>query len=103
MKVSRIKRRRARLMIIDPHCYWCKKEVIYYDLKDHEQMPHNFATIDHLFDKYSPERYSMSTLLNKREVTVLACHECNQNRGDERTHSMPIDLRRKWANKAKRW
>lgn len=103
MKVSRIRRRRQRLMEADPRCYWCKRPVVYYELKSHEQMPPNFATIDHLYDKYSPERRIIASLKVASIVTVLACHECNQNRGDERTKSMPIDMRRKWATRQKRW
>jgi hypothetical protein len=96
---NRWKRRRANLMATDPHCYWCRKEVIYYDLKSHEKMPHNFATIEHLYDKYSPERRIIARLNPAKPVTVLACHECNQDRGDERTNNVPIELRRKWANR----
>lgn len=48
------------------------------------------ATLDHLDDRFSPQR---GTFENKgEERTVLACAECNERRGAERVASMPKEL-----------
>lgn len=75
----------------DPHCYWCGKEVIYYELKHGERTPHNFATLDHLYSRYSPLRREVHF---KEKTLVLACNACNHRRGIEETMALPVEERR---------
>lgn len=89
------RRRRERLMAEDPHCHWCGSEVVYYELAAHESMPGNFATIDHLHDRYSYTRRDASG----EQRIVLACRACNHRRGEERTLAVPIETRRRWSRR----
>ena len=75
------KNRRNNLMAKDPHCHWCGIEVIYRKLTFGEKMPDNFATIDHLFSRLSPQRGQKQH--PTQEITVLACNKCNFIRGKE--------------------
>ena len=78
----------------DAHCYWCGIETVYWHVdrwpkkKHGEGIPYNFATIDHLYDKWQPEKRKAS-MKSKTPVTVLACNRCNKKRNNERTAGLP--------------
>lgn len=78
------KRRRDNLMAADPHCFYCRTEVVYYPLERHERMPDNFATIDHVNTRLA---YPEGRPLNGD--TVLACHRCNSDRNKVELRLMP--------------
>lgn len=84
--MSNLKRRRANLMREDPHCYWCGCEVVYFELKRHQTMPPNFATIDHINSRLlNPDgRPSVGQ-------QVLACSSCNEARNQQEASSLPLE------------
>lgn len=45
--------------------------------------PSNFATLDHLYDKFEPDK-RQEFWRNKKSQTVLACITCNRKRNNER-------------------
>ena len=81
-------RKRERMMAEDPHCYWCGIEVIYYELKPHEKMPFNFATIDHLYDKFDFDQRLAAAKNHDETRHVLACNACNKKRNKLRQDLM---------------
>lgn len=86
------KRRRERLMQIDPHCHWCGIEVIYYALPEGKQMPDNFATIDHLYSRLNEQRKEKTFAYGHEMTLVLACHKCNHERNVEEMQAVPIQM-----------
>ena len=77
----------------DPHCYWCGIEVIFYALPQGEKFPNNFATTDHLYDRYDFERRKQAVIKNE-ERHVLACYKCNEDRGKKSTKAQSKDALR---------
>ncbi len=70
----------------DPHCYYCGCEVIYFTLKNHEKMPPNFATLEHINSlNQSRPRPRLGTI-------VLACNACNEKRGAEEEKQLGIEV-----------
>jgi hypothetical protein len=79
---------RQRFFAKDPHCHWCHIEVFLYpeianrNLRKNEAYPNDMATVDHLYDRFSPEeRYK---IYKNGENKVLACNKCNQSRNTRR-------------------
>lgn len=75
------KRRRAKLMARDPHCFYCGCEVVYFPLVRGQKMPANFATIDHVYSRI------MGRPL--KGETVLCCHKCNGDRSVAEQAALP--------------
>jgi hypothetical protein len=71
--------RRLRMFRRDPHCYWCGVLTVL----DAEGQS-NHATVDHLYSKLHPLRASKHKSGHERDnvLHVLACHKCNQARGE---------------------
>lgn len=68
-------------------CYWCHSPIVLV-LKVHiKHRPWNFATLDHLDDRFSPERGKHSGELRR----VLSCRRCNESRGRESEKSQPLE------------
>lgn len=85
----RQKRRKRRLFYEqDKKCYYCDREMVYYKPKPQMKQPppDNFATLEHLDDRYSPLRGIFREMGVPR--TVVACYRCNFERGKERTRQM---------------
>jgi hypothetical protein len=66
-----------------PYCWWCGCRVRKYPLPDGRMIPGNYATLDHLNSRnmYPGGRPQV----NRRTrvlMTVLACYDCNKDRGD---------------------
>lgn len=87
----RKRNRMLRLWHADPCCHWCRRLTVLVFRPEGigmRQVPRadNEATIDHLNDRYSgrPQIHGV-------ELTVLACHRCNQKRADEATAAIPIE------------
>lgn len=95
MSGNQLKNRRQKLMAQNPHCHWCGKEVVEYNVAEWPKgMPHDLATIDHLFDKYDQE--TRQTAFDKKlPQTVLACYKCNVERANARTKQMSKSFRQK--------
>ena len=76
------RRRRSLYKRQKGKCYWCPKIMVLPP--DHVQATpqHDTATIDHLYDRFHPERRKPN--LNNERRWVLACSECNQRRCEER-------------------
>jgi 5-methylcytosine-specific restriction endonuclease McrA len=68
--------RRANLMKIDPHCWYCGMELVFVET-DGGKLPDNYPTIEHLFSRYSGRIHTNHTNEVRR---VLACKECNTSR-----------------------
>src|SRR3954468_1877679 len=77
--------RRAKLMAKDPHCTWCGREVVYFPIQPGQTIPGNFATIDHLYDRYNPKRKEIGNGGFREYTLVLACSDCNHWREVQRT------------------
>ena len=80
----------------NPKCNWCKKDTILL-MRAPSQIRgvgkvrprEDEATIDHLFSRYNPDRQTPNLKNEKR--LVLACWQCNQNRGKEESAAQPIE------------
>ena len=92
---KRIIRRRAALFREQGGlCYWCKREcvLIVWIPKRKVAIPRNLATLDHLRDRFHPGRQEPARG-DKRYV--MACWECNHERGRQSVRSQPIEELRK--------
>lgn len=69
-------RRRAHLLEEDPHCAYCGRLVRYWKPSEGEQLPDDFATIEHVHTKIGGNR-------PQQGKTILACYRCNQDKGRE--------------------
>jgi hypothetical protein len=70
-----------------PLCYYCGQRVILRKLAKHETTPDNYATLDHLHD-----RYSFPNGRPKEDFTlVLACSKCNWERARRAEREVPIE------------
>ncbi len=66
----------------NPHCFWCKCLTQLTNNSD-GKVPHNAATIDHLYSRYDPRRWVKRKPGQIKKV--LSCHTCNQHRGYQET------------------
>ena len=86
-EVTPIKELRTRLMKESNNkCHWCGCELVYYERPDRSAMPHNFATVNHVFTK-------LSTIMGKRArgLFVIACAQCSDRRAKEAEQALPIE------------
>ena len=73
----------------DSHCYWCRRPTKLIIPADHETMPDDAATIDHLYSKLDERRQERDLGIVRRNRRgelkvirkVIACYACNQARG----------------------
>lgn len=96
---------RLGMIARDPHCFWCGCFVREYNLpaiKKGTFYPDNMATVEHLFDRFEPEkRYKVYP---NHEDKVLACFKCNSARGKLKVKSLPkdyLDMRQRKAEERK--
>lgn len=68
-------RRKVNLMKVDPHCFYCRREVFLFKHVDGAKIPDNQATLDHVEDRVYRDNRPI-----KGENTVLACVKCNGDR-----------------------
>lgn len=81
-----------KLMQKDSKCHWCNIETIKIKININEnELPDNFATIDHIFPKLHPLRLFSSK-------TVLACHKCNQTRNRNFYFKLPSFIKKIYNN-----
>lgn len=107
------RKRVIRLMEKDPHCHWCGIEVVYWYVQEwgnngEGRMPANFATLDHIYDRFEIEK-RFEAWKNKDESRhVLACNGCNQKRNDVKMKELSItaksylQIRQKLAQERKK-
>ena len=76
----------------DGLCFWCGCKMVRLEPQaKRKQFPDNACTLDHLDDKFDPERGKKT---GRRRV--LACRKCNQDRGRESERRAGIaELRRR--------
>lgn len=68
---------KAAFLKLDPHCYWCRREVRDYGPRVPQTKSHkDEATIDHLVSRFFRKK---GEIVEK----VLACYQCNQMRSRE--------------------
>jgi len=73
-------------------CYWCGCLTILIENNDPGNQPDDLATLDHLDDRFSPERGKRSGEWR----IVMACRLCNNERGIIREAMQPVEeLRRR--------
>lgn len=89
-------------------CHWCNKPMLHWsDLRNDptkaakhgvrqingmekiKDMPATLATIDHLRDRFDPARQEPNVRHEQR--WVLACWQCNTDRGNQRVAERPIE------------
>lgn len=80
---DKVKRRRNQLFRLQKgKCHWCSCTMIHWDdVPDdvkQRRMPLNMATLDHLYDRFHPERRKPNR--NSEQRWVIACWECNNKR-----------------------
>lgn len=85
---ARVKRRRARLLAMDPFCPDCGVEMVYYHSPG-STLPDNFATIEHVNSKI---RYPDGRPPHGK--TILLCYLCNENRARAEQKLEPLQVRR---------
>lgn len=79
-------------------CYWCNGAMVLFDeriMRRNRPLPDNLATVDHLDDKFSPERGKHGGEIRR----VLACMRCNGLRGSMAQRSQPIEELRERAQR----
>lgn len=82
---ERIPRMRLRLFRANPHCFWCGRKT----RLDVAHGSSDFATVDHLYSRFHPRRVDRHRE-QKGALHVLACHECNNERGYCEQHQIPF-------------
>lgn len=87
----------SRLMLEgEGRCHWCGKPVVEWKDK-HQKKPADSirATIDHVYPRGEPLRHyppANPMLIQK----VLACHSCNQRRGNMPYTAFLLIMRPEW-------
>lgn len=79
-------RMRIRLFRADPHCFWCGVETV---LETSAQGQSDFATVDHLYSRWHPERKTRH-VRGDGVLHVLACSSCNGERAGAENQSIPF-------------
>lgn len=62
----------------NPHCFWCGIETV---LDDGPKLPPNAATVDHIRSRFCLERAERADGRWRKGILVLACSQCNNDRG----------------------
>ena len=107
-KAARERRRRVLWRQQGGNCHWCKCQMLHWDdlrtdpgkigkygvrrvngVEKIKIMPPTLATVDHLRDRYDPTRQVEP--VNQEQRWVLACWQCNTERGNTRTRERPIE------------
>ena len=86
MRAERLLRVRLRLFNADPHCFWCGIEV---KIGKEFQRSSIFATVDHLYSRWHPQRKSRH-VNGEGVLHVLACQGCNQERAGAESQRLPF-------------
>jgi hypothetical protein len=84
---------RKRLWEKDPHCCWCGRLTQLITPKHGEPTPPDMATIEHLYSKLDEQRKS-------RGMKLLACYECNHNRGNSQVETLAKEEQHKRSGRS---
>lgn len=80
----------------DGLCHWCGKPVRPYQHIRGRQ-PKDMATEDHVYPRGHPARFAGAPLALPHLVhSVLACHPCNQRRGNMPYTAFLLIMRPEW-------
>jgi hypothetical protein len=79
-------------------CYYCREAMVIYKPDGSGLIPDNFATFEHLDDRYSPERGKHP---GKRRI-FLACLKCNAKKAKEREREVGIEEIRRRSQGSRR-
>lgn len=89
MSLSKQKiKRRDRLWRENPNCFYCGR-VTQKPNPFGGYNPPNACTLEHLYSRYNPKRYSLAK--PNEERTVISCRACNEKMGREETLQQPIE------------
>lgn len=70
-------------------CHWCKKPMRLLTLpKQNKEIIRDLCTLDHLDDRYDPQRGQFS---GERRI-VAACWQCNFERNEKRQKELPREV-----------
>jgi hypothetical protein len=79
-------------------CHYCPRPIIWGDRSPKAPRPDNFATIEHLRDRFHPDR--QEPLKRGEQRWVAACNRCNFERGRESQMAQPIEELRRRSQRA---
>lgn len=87
---GRLRRRRAKLFKNQGgKCHWCQCDMLFIHTGPHDgRLPKNMCTIDHLRDRFHPERRAPA---KGDQRLVAACWQCNNDRGKVHQQKQPIE------------
>lgn len=78
-------------------CHWCDKPVHIVMRKKGDGLPHDGATVDHVYPRNDPRRQEFA--FQKSVITlVLSCYRCNTTRGDTPYDDFLKVMRPEWAH-----
>jgi hypothetical protein len=80
---------RERLWHKDRRCHWCGRLTRLIVPGNHEKLPDDMATVDHLYSRLDENRHNLKRGIIRKDKSgnivlvrrVLACYSCNQRRG----------------------
>lgn len=90
------KKQRALLFVRqEGKCHWCSCDMVLMYTADPKFHPKNLCTVDHLDDRYSPERGAHQGEFRR----VAACGECNFKRAQKSESEVPIEELHRRSNR----
>jgi len=90
---ERLKRRRTKLWIQNPHCIYCGVETILpEDVERGKPAPPHMATIDHKYSRFHSLRTTPNSPMEIRRV--LCCNLCNNYKAQLEADKIPIEILR---------
>lgn len=95
MTLARQIRRRNRLFKQHPFCHWCGIQLVEVRGPKVKYFPPNAATLDHRHGRLDPRR---RTDYSPKNSSVLACLQCNRDRGRADEQSVGIEELRERAS-----
>lgn len=87
MRISKQLKRQKLFKAQDGEGHYCHKPM-QIEVQSGGRLPNNYATIEHLRDRFDPTRNEPNHQQDKR--IVLACNKCNNDRGREREKEMGV-------------
>lgn len=96
MTLARQIRRRNRLFKQHPFCHWCGQRLVNVTGPRVKHFPPNAATLDHRHGRLDPRR---RTDYSPNNWSVLACWQCNHERGQDDEKKAGIDEMRRRAGR----
>lgn len=82
----------------DAHCRQCGQPTILFEQKNHQTVPPNAATIEHVFSRLHPLRRHQTPDVKRR---TLLCQKCNQENSEKEQKALGIEELRRRAQQHK--